>query len=96
MSLFRNGIPHKHLKAWSNSDFIKSLKNVQPVIYKTILFFSIIVYRNNWWSGSFFFLLSYTAPENMLNINVIFITQPKGVHKHFEEVAEHVSAEDYF
>lgn len=41
-------------------------------------------------------LLSYTALENMLNINVIFITQPKGVHKHFEEVAEHVSAEEYF
>ena len=44
----------------------------------------------------FFGLLSYTALENMLNINVIFITQPKGVHKHFEEVAEHVSAEEYF
>ena len=44
----------------------------------------------------FFGLLNYTALENMLNINVIFVTQPKEEHKSFEEVVEHVSAEKYF
>ena len=33
MSLFRNGILRQtHVKAWSQADFIKSLKNVQPAI----------------------------------------------------------------
>ena len=44
----------------------------------------------------FFGLLNYTPLENMLNTNVIFVTQPKEVHKRLEEVVEHVSAEEYF
>lgn len=28
--------------------------------------------------------------ESMLNIDLILVTQPKGVHKRFEELAEHV------